>query len=107
MSLESVAKKLNELREERRQARVNRLPEATFGPGKTLEILGSGTPGIIRLSICTNVDLKDVEAAANCVSPTGISSQWKRLEDPTFATGQKNPHPCPDGNDCVHYLLGC
>lgn len=99
-------KRLNELREERRQSRINQLPEERFGPGKTLEILGGGA-GLIRLSVCTNVAPEDVEAASNYLSPTGISSKWERLKDPTFATGQTNPSPCPDGHGCIHYLLGC
>lgn len=94
----------NELREERRDSRVLALPETRFGPGKTLEILAFG---LIRLSVCTNVKPEDVESASNYVSPTGISSKWERLKDPTFATGQDNPSPCPDGNGCIHYLLGC
>lgn len=105
MDMTEALKTMEERRATKRKARITELPEATFGPGKTVEILGP--IGLIRLSVCTNVDPEKVGAAANYVAPTGISSGWERCPEPNFATGQTNPCPCPDGNGCHHYLLGC
>lgn len=65
-------------------------------------------PGICAFSICTDEpDVTKIEAWANANYPTGIRSQWELSPAPTFATGQANPHKCPDRNGCMHYLLHC
>lgn len=67
--------------------------------------------GLVHHIICAPHDmLKDeLEATANRLYPTGISSQWK-LADPVPKEGifkGTNALPCPDCATRLHYLLEC
>lgn len=85
-------------------------PRKTANPvpgmeGKTWENITGIS--FINISVCTNVERDKVAEVTNIMEPTGIRSKWVLSEDEKFASGEKNPSPCPDGNDCIHYLLHC
>lgn len=76
-------------------------------PGKTIECITS-TPGIVCLSVCTNLEPEKIEFWANYFWSTGIDSKWQFSKDKKFASGHANPSPCPDNpKTCTHYLLNC
>lgn len=65
--------------------------------------------GVVFMSVCVDDDMpiEQIERCANQKSPSGISSEWKISEEPTFSGGEPNPSPCPDKPGHTHYLLSC
>jgi hypothetical protein len=63
--------------------------------------------GPCYMSVCTNLEVRELETRANLEYPTGISSRWQVSKDATFRNGQPNPCPCERGGGCMHYLLDC
>jgi hypothetical protein len=66
--------------------------------------------GLVHLSACAPKDAtaEQIESAANLRHPTGIESQWKLSDAPTFSGGEPNPCPCEQHPaDRRHVLLVC
>lgn len=66
--------------------------------------------GLVSCSVCAPREMTrdEVEAAVNVAEPTGISSEWRVSDEPTFSGGQPNPCPCEQQPEShVHYLMHC
>lgn len=63
--------------------------------------------GAVYASVCSGLSPDHTEARLNAELPTGIASRWHQAPDPTFATGEPNPFPCPEEAGCTHYLFVC
>lgn len=64
--------------------------------------------GLCYCSVCTDLtDREEIELQVNAKNPTGVSSPWRISDDPTFKTGEPNPHLCENDNTCRHFLMEC
>ncbi len=62
--------------------------------------------GLSYASVCTSVSDDDAADRLNVELPSGVKP-WKVAADPTFATGETNPCPCPDSQEHRHLLFTC
>ncbi len=65
------------------------------------------TVGLCCASVCTSLSVEEAAVKLNQQHPTGIESQWKPSEQPTFRGGVKNGCDCPDYPGNKHYLMEC
>ena len=74
--------------------------------GKHIDIYSSG---ICYCSVCAPVGMPigEVEELTNSQSPAGISPPWSLDGAEIFKTGEPNPHPCEEIDDCQHWLMSC
>lgn len=62
--------------------------------------------GLCSASACTSLSDEDAIAEMNRRHPTGVGP-WFIADEPTFATGQPHPCPCPDDSARRHVLFHC
>ena len=64
--------------------------------------------GLCHISCCAlkTMTKDDIEHEVNRMHPTGIPSKWE-ITEKKFNSGESNPCPCNEDEDCQHWVLTC